>query len=121
MRDPRIVVTGYVENTSPYLADCSAFIVPLRAGGGMRVKILDGWSAGLPIVTTSLGCEGIRVIHGNTLLVADSAEAFASSVLTLLTKPTLAQSLGRQGRAWVSSHYDWRKVYPAFDAIYPPI
>lgn len=118
--DPRIIVTGYVADATPYLEQSAVFLVPLRAGGGMRVKILDAWARGLPIVTTSLGCEGIEVVPNENLLVADSPASFASAVLQLLNDPPRAQALARSGRAWVESHYAWRSIYTAFDRIYPP-
>jgi glycosyltransferase involved in cell wall biosynthesis len=117
--EPRIVVTGYVADTTPYLADSAAFVVPLRAGGGMRVKILDAWARALPVVTTTIGCEGISVRHGENVLVADTPDAFAQAIIQLLRDPTAADQLARAGRAWVETAYNWRTVYRAFDAIYP--
>ena len=64
-------VTGYVDDPTCYLAETGAFIVPLLAGGGMRVKIIDGWTWGLPIVSTSIGAEGVAAAHGVNLLLAD--------------------------------------------------
>lgn len=118
-RDPRIVVTGYVADATPYLEKCAAFIVPLRAGGGMRVKILDAWARGLPMVTTTLGCEGIEVVPNENLMIADSPQAFATAVSRLLNDPAYAHTLARNGRAWVEQHYDWRRIYTALDKIYP--
>lgn len=118
-REPRIVVTGYVADTTPFLQDSRAFIVPLRAGGGMRVKILDAWARALPMVTTTIGCEGISVRDAENVLVADTPESFAHAVLALLRDRTAADKLARAGRAWVETQYDWRKIYPAFDAVYP--
>lgn len=118
-RDARIVVTGYVDDASTYLQDSAVFVVPLRAGGGMRVKILDAWARGLPIVTTSLGCEGIRVTPDENLVVADTPETFAASVLGLIHNPGRALKLGQKGREWVQEHFDWQRIYPAFDEVYP--
>ncbi len=72
-----INVTGYVEDVQPFLQNAGVMIVPLRAGGGMRVKILNALAQGLPIVTTTLGCEGIAVEHGQHVLIADTPGAFA--------------------------------------------
>jgi glycosyltransferase involved in cell wall biosynthesis len=118
-RDARIVVTGYAEDATSYLEDSAVFVVPLRAGGGMRVKILDAWARGLPIVTTSLGCEGIAVSPNENLVVADTPETFAASVLDLMSDPSRALKLGQRGREWVREHFDWQRIYPAFDAVYP--
>lgn len=117
--EPRIVVTGYVPDTAPYLRDSRVFVVPLRAGGGMRVKILDAWARALPMVTTTIGCEGIAVRDGENILVADEPAAFADAVLQLLRDPVQAGCVAQNGREWVTAHYDWRTIYRAFDAIYP--
>lgn len=114
-----IEVTGYVADPTPYLAETAAFIVPLHAGGGMRVKIIDAWSWGLPIVSTSIGAEGILYQAGENLLIANSAEPFAQAVVRLLQQPDLVTRLGAAGRCTVESQYDWRRVYQAWDQIYP--
>jgi polysaccharide biosynthesis protein PslH len=114
-----IRITGYLPDPIPYLEDAGVFIVPLLAGGGMRVKIIDAWRWGLPVVSTSIGAEGIDYIDGKNILIADSAEDFANAVVRVITEPDLAQRLRVNGRQWVEQHYEWRKVYPVWDAIYP--
>lgn len=111
-------VTGYVDDPTPCLAETAAFIVPLHAGGGMRVKIVDAWSWGLPVVSTRVGAEGLGYKDGENLLIADTAEAFARSVVRLFTEPELADRLRAAGRRTVEEHYDWRKVYRAWDEVY---
>ena len=111
-------VTGFVPDPEPYLAETSVFIVPLRAGGGMRVKIVDAWSWGLPIVSTSIGAEGIEVEEGENILIGDTPEALAEAVVRVLRDPALGERLREQGRAWVEKHYHWRNVYPAWDDVY---
>ncbi len=113
-----IHITGYVEDPRPYLAETGAFIVPLHAGGGMRVKILDAWQWGLPVVSTGIGAEGIQVRDGENLLLADDAEAFAVAVTRLLADSGLAARLRQGGRATVEAEYDWRTVYRAWDQVY---
>lgn len=115
-----IQVTGYVTDPRPYLEQAGVFVVPLLAGGGMRVKIIDAWRWGMPIVSTSIGVEGIDYRDGENILIADGAEAFAEAVVRVLCEPELAQRLRKNGRSWVEHCYDWRQVYPAWDAIYPP-
>ena len=78
--DPRITVTGYVAELEPYLAEADAFVVPLHAGGGMRVKILDAWLWGLPIVSTPIGAEGIELRDGENIMLAEGAPAFTDAV-----------------------------------------
>ena len=113
-----IEVTGYVTDLVPFLAETAVFIVPLHAGGGMRVKILDAWSWGLPVVSTTIGAEGIHVQNENNLLLGDSAPAFAHAVIRVLKDPTLAQQLGQNGRQTVTERYDWRVIYSAWDEVY---
>ena len=111
-------VTGYVDNPTPWLAETAAFIVPLLAGGGMRVKIIDGWRWSLPIVSTTVGAEGIEYTAGEHLLIADTPAAFAAAVIELLGNETRRTTVAAAGRAWVESHYHWRTVYAAWLAIY---
>ena len=114
----RITVTGYVPDPTPYLRETAAFIVPVHSAGGMRVKILDGWCWGAPIVSTSIGAEGIAVRDGENILVADTAENFAQAVVRLLQEPTLGEQLRQNGRRWVEERYDWRRVYTRWDEVY---
>ena len=116
--DPRIQVTGYVADPLPYLQAADAFVVPLFSGGGMRVKILDAWLWGLPIVSTPLGAEGIDLRDGENILLAADPASFAEATVRLLTDPTLNHRLRTQGRAWVELAYDWQKIYPRVDAVY---
>lgn len=93
-------------------------VVPLLAGGGMRVKILTALAQGLPIVTTSLGCEGIAVEPGVHLLIADNPHNFAQAVLHLLNHPDFATELGRNGRKLIIEKYDYRQACQPLDAVY---
>jgi len=113
-----VQVTGYVPDPEPYLAETAVFIVPLRAGGGMRVKIVDAWSWGLPIVSTRIGAEGIEVEEGENILIGDTPAALADAVVRILREPALGERLRAQGRTWVEAHYHWRNVYPAWEDIY---
>ena len=118
---PNLDVTGYVEDPLPYLAETAVFIVPLHAAGGMRVKIIDAWSWGLPVVSTSIGAEGVQYRHGDNLLIGDDADTFAAAVLRLLREPELDECLGRAGRNTVETQYDWRKIYGAWEQVYPRV
>jgi glycosyltransferase involved in cell wall biosynthesis len=112
-------VTGYVADPLPYLAETAAFIVPLQAGGGMRVKILDAWKWGAPIVSTTIGAEGIAVTPGHDILLADHAAGFAAATIDLLQHHPTGQALSAAGQATLQRCYDWRTVYRQWDAIYP--
>ncbi len=111
-------VAGYVPDPAPYLQRAGVFIVPLRAGGGMRVKILEALSRGLPLVTTTLGCEGIAVEHERHVLIADTPEAFAAAVVRVLRDRAFADELGRAGRALIENTYDYRAACRPLDELY---
>ncbi len=111
-------VTGYVADLTPYLEQAGVFIVPLRAGSGMRVKILNALAQGLPIVSTTVGAEGIAVTDGEHLLLADEPADFAEAVLRLLEDPALAARLGANGRRLAEEVYDYRVAYRPLDQVY---
>jgi glycosyltransferase involved in cell wall biosynthesis len=111
-------VTGYVIDPTSYYERTGVMVVPLRAGGGMRVKILNALAQGLPIVSTTLGCEGIAVEPGRHLLVADTPEAFAQATLGLLEDKRLADALGYDGRHLIQSTYDYRVACRPLEALY---
>lgn len=113
-----IEVLGYVPDVGKILAETAAFVVPLRAGGGMRVKILDTWSWGLPIVSTSIGAEGIEICDGENILIADEPEAFSAAVLRAVTDHDLNRRLRVNGRRWVEEKYNWETIYMAWDDVY---
>lgn len=115
---PGLEITGYVSDVEPYLKETAAFIVPLHAGGGMRVKILDAWCRGLPVITTTIGAEGIRVRNGENCMVADSPKEFAEAVCRVLREWWLAERLSRCGRRTVESEYNWKTTYRKLDRIY---
>ena len=116
--DPRIEVTGYVEDPAPFIAAADVFVVPLQVGEGMRVKILDAWSWGLPVVSTPVGAEGIMVEPGQNILLAAEAGDFAAQVVRALKDPALNQALRKAGRAWVEANYSWQVVYRRVDQVY---
>lgn len=115
---PSIQVTGYIPDPQPYLKRAGVFIVPLLSGGGMRVKIVDGWRWGLPIISTRIGAEGIDYHEGENILIADDPGEFSQAIVRVLRDPLLAQRLRVNGRRWVEEKYEWRRIYPAWDSIY---
>lgn len=114
----RVELLDHVTDLSPYMRETAAFVVPLRAGAGVRVKILDAWSWGLPIISTTIGAEGLGAEHGLNILVGDTADEFAAAVIDVLASPALAARLGAAGRATVEMQYDWRTAYRSWDEIY---
>ena len=113
-----VYVAGYVEDPAPYLARAGVFVVPLLAGGGMRVKILTAMAQGLPVVTTTVGCEGIDVVPGQHLLVADTPQEFAAATLRTLAQANLAEDLGLNGRKLVEQHYSLSQLAVQLEAAY---
>lgn len=116
--DPSVEVTGYVEDPSRYLRESTLMVVPLRSGGGMRVKILNALAQGIPLVTTTIGGEGIAIRHEEQALIADEPEAFADAVVRLLTDPALAGRLAANGRLLAEMCYDYRLAFRPLDTIY---
>lgn len=120
-QSPRVNVPGYVDNPEEHLENAGAWVVPLLAGSGITVKILTALSYGLPVVTTSIGCEGIVSLSGREPLIADGGDAFAEAVVAILESEELTRSLSEQGRALVVSEYDYRRAYRKWDNICGPL
>ena len=104
---PGIVPTGEVPDLRPYLASAALVVVPIRMGGGTRLKVVEGLAMAKAMVTTSIGCEGVDVRDGEHLLVANAPDAFAAAVVGLLQDRTLAHALGAAGRARMEERYSW--------------
>jgi polysaccharide biosynthesis protein PslH len=113
----RIEAPGYVPDLEPFLAETAVFVVPLLSGAGMRVKILDAWCWGIPVVSTTIGAEGMKGQHGDNLLIADDAPSFADATLRVMQSRSLADRLSENGRATVETYYDWRHLYKLWDQI----
>jgi glycosyltransferase involved in cell wall biosynthesis len=105
--DPGVEAPGFVDDIRPWVARASVYVVPLRVGGGTRLKVVDAMAQGKAIVSTSVGCEGIRARSGEDLLIADDAQGFAEHVLALLRDPGRAHELGARARALAESDYSW--------------
>ena len=100
-------VTGRVADVREYLGRAAVAVAPIRFGGGTRLKILEAMGMARPVVTTTVGCEGIDAIPGEHALIAETPEAFADSVLKLLSEPILAERVGTAGRRLVEAKYGW--------------
>ncbi|HVF91170.1 MAG TPA: glycosyltransferase, partial [Blastocatellia bacterium] len=109
-RIPGVEVTGTVGDVRPYYRDALAEVVPLRIGGGSRLKILEAMAAGVPVVSTRLGAEGLAVIDDRNILLADSAEGQRRAILSLFEDRALWQRLAHEGRVLVRSRYDWSAI-----------
>ena len=119
--DPTVTVTGSVPDVRNWAADCGAFIVPLRSGSGMRVKILNAMAMGLPVVSTTVGAEGIDVRDGENIVLADGADAFADAVVRVLADVELAQRVAAGGRRLMEAHYSWESVGKLLLGVYGEI
>jgi glycosyltransferase involved in cell wall biosynthesis len=119
-RDARrgCAVTGYVADLSPLLRSSAVLVVPVRSGSGMRVKILEAFARGVPVVSTRVGIEGIDAEDGVHLLVADEPADFAAAVVRLLRDPELGTRLAVAGRRLVEQRYDWRTALAPLDEVY---
>jgi len=102
-----VEVTGRVDDIRPYLASAAVNVVPLRIGGGTRLKIYEAMAAGRATVSTRIGAEGLPTEHGRHLLLADDAAAFADAVVALLRNADERRTLASNARALVTSRYDW--------------
>ena len=99
-----------------YLRSATVVIVPLRMGGGTRLKIFEAMAMGKAVVSTSIGAEGLDLTHGRDLLIADSPESFATSILSLLREPELRRSY-EQAAAALAARYDWSEITLAFAEV----
>jgi polysaccharide biosynthesis protein PslH len=107
-------LTGWVEDIRPFVARGSICIVPLRIGGGTRLKIFEAMAMSKAVVSTSVGAEGLPVQVGENILLADTPQDFAGSIISLLRDPTQRQRLGKSARALVQENYSWPKVAESF-------
>ena len=108
--DPRIQVTGFVDDIRPFVRKAAVYVVPLRVGGGTRLKVLDAMASGKAMVSTSVGCEGIDVRGDEHLVIADTPDAFARATVALLGAPERRAALGEAARRFVVSRYSWRTI-----------
>jgi sugar transferase (PEP-CTERM/EpsH1 system associated) len=104
---PGIEVTGTVDDVRPFYRDAIAAVVPLNVGGGSRLKILEAMAAGVPVVSTTLGAEGLEVRHNENILIADTNEQLAKAIIKLVENEARREELIAAGRELVSSRYDW--------------
>jgi polysaccharide biosynthesis protein PslH len=113
-----IRVTGRADDIRPFYAQASVTVAPLRAGGGTRLKILESMALGRPVVSTSIGCEGLDVRHNVHLLIADDAQSFAACVARLLQDSALRERIATEARNLVVQKYDWPAIGNRLIAAY---
>jgi glycosyltransferase involved in cell wall biosynthesis len=93
-------------------------VVPIFGPGGTRLKVLEAFAAGLPVISTSIGVAGLDVVHGKHALVSDTADGLANEAVRLLKNSTLAKKLGDNGQEFVEKQYDWKTIVKLHDQIY---
>ena len=108
--DKSVSVPGYVEDVRTTTSDCAAFIVPLRSGSGMRVKILNAMAMALPVVSTTVGAEGIAATHKKDILIANTPDEFAKACIDLLNDPDKGTEIGLAARKLMEENYTWEAV-----------
>lgn len=108
--DGCVTFTGYLEDIHSVVSSSCVCVVPLRMGGGTRLKILEAMALGTPVVSTSKGAEGLDVEAGKHLLIADTPSEFAVQTVRLLREPQLRQSLAMQAAHLIKEKYDWAKI-----------
>ena len=116
-RDPNIEVTGFVPDAVALIAQAQVAIVPLFAGSGTRIKILEAWAAGTPVVSTTLGAEGLEYRDRENLVLADDAETFTAAVSELLALPLNRERIGAAGRRLYEERYTWQTAWKSLDAV----
>lgn len=107
---PGLEVTGTVDDVRPFYREAAAAVVPLKVGGGSRLKILEAMAAGVPVVSTTLGAEGLNVKHGENILIADTNQQLIDAIRSVVEDEGLRQRLSAAGRTLVSHHYDWSRL-----------
>lgn len=116
--DPALRFPGFVDDIRPDISRAAVYVVPLRVGGGTRLKILDAMAMGKAIVSTSIGCEGIEVTDGHDILIADTPEQFAARVIELIRKPQMRATLSENARQTVINKYAWKVIVPILEETY---
>ncbi len=113
-----ITVTGFVPKLDPYFAQAALTVIPVRAGGGMRVRILEAFARAMPVVTTTVGLEGIQAQPSKDVLVEDTPHAFAQAVINLLNDKSLQDQLSKNGRRLAENRYDWQVILKDLDKVF---
>ncbi len=110
-----ITITGTVEDVRPYIAGAALYVVPLRVGGGSRLKILEAMGMQKPVLSTSVGAEGLEVTDGEDIVIADGAQQFADSILRCLDNQTAMSKMAEAGHRLVEKQYRWESLGEKLD------
>jgi glycosyltransferase involved in cell wall biosynthesis len=118
---PGIECTGAVDDAIPYLSAAKVAVVPVLSGSGTRLKIVEAWAAGAPVVSTTLGAEGLPARHGENILLADDPSSFAAAVSELLASAGERERIGRRGREQYERDLTWNSAWRALDRELAPL
>lgn len=116
-----VSVTGFVNNLKAEMLKRCVYVCPLRIGTGLKVKLLEAMSVGMPIIATAVSTEGLDVENGKHLLIASSADEFAEKVLSVLSSSDLRRNLGTQARMKIEEKYTWKKIGQELYSIYDKV
>ena len=105
-----IIVTGYVNDVRPFYEQCALSVVPLRAGGGTRLKILESMAFGRPVISTSIGCEGLDVCNNENIIISDKPQEFARKTIELLQNKDFREKISKNARNLVECNYSWKSI-----------
>lgn len=114
---PDVIVTGRVDDVRPFIGEARCYVVPIRIGGGTRLKIFEAMAMGKPVVSTTIGAEGLPIVDGQDLIVADTPAMFAAAVVRIVQDDELALRLGAQAAATVRERFSWERVADRFSQL----
>ena len=116
--DPQVEITGFVDDAIAALASAQVAVVPVLSGSGTRVKILEAWAAATPVVSTTVGAQGLIIKNGEDLVVADDPREFAAKISELLDSPEECRRIGSRGRAVYERCYTWRAAWECLGPVF---
>lgn len=116
--DQRVNVTGFVDDVRPYMRKAETYLCPMRDGGGTRVKLLDALSMGMPIVATTMACEGVDITPEKNVLIADSPEDFVAQIKRIRVDPALRDRLRLEARTFAEQNYAWPVIGAKLGGVY---
>jgi len=114
-QEPGVHLCGFVESIRSFVDSAALLIVPLRMGGGTRIKILEAWALGLPVVSTTVGCEGLDAVNGETLIVADDSDCFSKACIDLVRSPIVGLDMARRAFEFARPRFDWPTLAPRLE------
>lgn len=120
-QDASVIVTGFVDDIRPYVAKSAVYVVPIRVGGGTRLKVLDALAQGKAIVSTSVGCEGIEVTNGLDICIEDDSKGFIRRTVELLKSRDRREELGKSARRLAVERYSWAGIGQVLDGVYEEV